>query len=40
LKKALRTALTAFFEVLDGFTLADLLKPSRNLARLLSVPAA
>ena len=40
LKKALRTALTAFFEVLDEHTLADLLKPSRNLARLLSVPAA
>jgi len=40
LKKALRTALVAFFEVLDGYTLADLVKPSRNLARLLRVPAA
>lgn len=39
LKKALRTALAAFFEVLDGYTLADLVKPSRKLARLLSVPA-
>jgi Rrf2 family transcriptional regulator, nitric oxide-sensitive transcriptional repressor len=40
LKKALRTAIAAFFEVLDGYTLADLVKPSRNLARLLSVAAA
>ncbi len=40
LKKALRIALAAFFEVLDGYTLADLVKPSRNLARLLSVSAA
>ena len=39
LKKALRAALAAFFEVLDGYTLADLVKPSRNLARLLGVPA-
>lgn len=39
LKKALRTALAAFFEVLDGYTLADLVKPTRNLARLLRVPA-
>ena len=38
LKKALRAALAAFFEVLDGYTLADLVKPSRNLARLLGVP--
>jgi Rrf2 family nitric oxide-sensitive transcriptional repressor len=38
LRKALRTALAAFFEVLDGYTLADLVKPSRNLARLLSLP--
>ncbi len=38
LKKALRSALAAFFEVLDGYTLADLVKPSRNLARLLGVP--
>ncbi len=40
LKGALRAALEAFFEALDGYTLADLIKPSRNLARLLSVPAA
>ncbi len=40
LKKALRTALAAFFDVLDEYTLADLVKPSRNLARLLGVPAA
>ncbi|HUZ31576.1 MAG TPA: Rrf2 family transcriptional regulator [Xanthobacteraceae bacterium] len=40
LKKALRAALGAFFEVLDGYTLADLVKPSQNLARLLSAPAA
>jgi len=39
LKGALRAALDAFFDVLDGYTLADLVKPSRNLARLLSVPA-
>jgi Rrf2 family transcriptional regulator, nitric oxide-sensitive transcriptional repressor len=38
LKAALRAALAAFFEVLDGYTLADLIKPSRNLARLLAVP--
>lgn len=38
LKGALRTALAAFFEVLDGYTLADLVKPGRNLARLLAVP--
>lgn len=40
LRKALRTAFSAFFEVLDGYTLADLVKPSRNLARLLSVSAS
>lgn len=39
LKGALRAALAAFFEVLDGYTLADLVKPSRNLARLLGQPA-
>jgi len=39
LKKALRRALGAFFEVLDEYTLADLVKPSRNLARLLALPA-
>jgi Rrf2 family transcriptional regulator, nitric oxide-sensitive transcriptional repressor len=40
LKGALRTALAAFFDVLDRYTIADLVKPSRNLARLLAVPAA
>jgi Rrf2 family nitric oxide-sensitive transcriptional repressor len=39
LKSALRTALEAFFGVLDQYTIADLAKPSRNLARLLAVPA-
>jgi Rrf2 family transcriptional regulator, nitric oxide-sensitive transcriptional repressor len=39
LNKALRRALGAFFEVLDEYTLADLVKPSRNLARLLALPA-
>jgi Rrf2 family transcriptional regulator, nitric oxide-sensitive transcriptional repressor len=38
LKGALHAALAAFFEVLDRYTLADLIKPSRNLARLLAVP--
>lgn len=38
LKNALRTALEAFFNVLDQYTIADLAKPSRNLARLLAVP--
>jgi Rrf2 family transcriptional regulator, nitric oxide-sensitive transcriptional repressor len=40
LKNALRLALDAFFEVLDQYTIADLTRPSRNLARLLAVPAA
>jgi Rrf2 family nitric oxide-sensitive transcriptional repressor len=40
LKTALRAALEAFFAVLDGYTLADLIRPSRSLARLLSLPAA
>jgi len=39
LKSALRVALEAFFAVLDGYTLADLIRPSRSLARLLSLPA-
>jgi Rrf2 family nitric oxide-sensitive transcriptional repressor len=39
LKSALRGALEAFFAVLDGYTLADLIRPSRSLARLLSLPA-
>jgi Rrf2 family transcriptional regulator, nitric oxide-sensitive transcriptional repressor len=40
LKKALRRALASFFEVLEGYTLADLLKPSRALTNLLTLPAA
>ena len=38
LRKALHQALGAFFKILDGYTIADLLKPSRNLARLLALP--
>lgn len=40
LKGALRAALDAFFAVLDDYTLADLVTPRRNLARLLELPAA
>ena len=39
LKNALHAALEAFLGVLDQYTIADLTKPSRNLARLLAVPA-
>ena len=39
LKSALRAALDAFFAVLEQYTIADLVKPSRNLARLLAIPA-
>lgn len=39
MKKALRRALDAFFDQLDGYTLADLVKPRRSLARLLVLPA-
>ena len=35
LRKALREALNSFFATLERYTLADLLKPSRNLRRLL-----
>jgi Rrf2 family nitric oxide-sensitive transcriptional repressor len=38
LRKALRQALDAFFRTLDSYTVADLMKPSRNLARLLALP--
>ncbi len=38
LRKALRQALDAFFKTLDEYTIVDLLKPSRNLARLLALP--
>lgn len=40
LKGALQAALAAFFAVLDQYTLADLVKPGRKLARLLAIPAA
>ena len=39
LRKALREALDAFFKSLEGYTLADLLRPGRSLRRLLR-PAA
>ena len=39
LKKALKEALIAFLTVLDGYTLADLLKPRKQLAHLLRIPA-
>lgn len=38
LRKALYQALGAFFKTLDQYTVADLLEPSRNLARLLDLP--
>jgi len=40
LQRALGEALAAFMEVLDGYTLADLLKPRRKLARTLGLAAA
>jgi Rrf2 family transcriptional regulator, nitric oxide-sensitive transcriptional repressor len=40
LKRVLHEALDDFFEALDRYTLADLLKPRRNLARLLSLQTA
>lgn len=40
LRKALGEALRAFLSVLDGYTLADLLVPRRQLARLLSISPA
>lgn len=39
-KGALHAALDAFFAVLDEYTLADLVKPRRKLARMLTMPAA
>ena len=39
LKGALAGARDAFFAVLDGYTLADLLAPRRSLARLVAFPA-
>ena len=40
LRKALHQALDAFLKTLDGYTIADLLKPSRSLGRLLALPQA
>jgi Rrf2 family nitric oxide-sensitive transcriptional repressor len=40
LRKALRQALDAFFKTLDAYTVADLLRPSSSLARLLALPNA
>jgi len=38
LRMALAEAQEAFFAVLDQYTLADLARPSRSLARLLAIP--
>lgn len=38
LRKTLHQALEAFLKTLDGYTIADLLKPGRNLARLPALP--
>jgi Rrf2 family transcriptional regulator, nitric oxide-sensitive transcriptional repressor len=38
LRKALERACGSFLEVLDGYTLADLVKPRRALRNLLSIP--
>jgi Rrf2 family nitric oxide-sensitive transcriptional repressor len=40
LRNALGEALNAFLDVLDGYTLADLLKPKRRIAQLLDIGAA
>jgi Rrf2 family transcriptional regulator, nitric oxide-sensitive transcriptional repressor len=40
LQKALREATQAFLATLDGYTLADLIKPKRNLSRLLGLETA
>ncbi len=40
LQLGLREALAAFLEVLDGYTLADLLAPKQNLIRALRIPAS
>jgi Rrf2 family nitric oxide-sensitive transcriptional repressor len=39
LREALGEALAAFLTVLDGYTLADLLKPRRRIAQLLHIAA-
>jgi Rrf2 family nitric oxide-sensitive transcriptional repressor len=38
LKRALASAAAAFLDVLDGYTLADLTRPSVPLRRLLALP--
>jgi Rrf2 family nitric oxide-sensitive transcriptional repressor len=38
LKRALASASAAFLDVLDGYTLADLTRPSVPLRNLLSLP--
>lgn len=40
LRRALHQALDAFFQVLDGYTLADLLRPGRRLSSLLGLAQA
>ncbi len=40
LRRALHEALRAFFKVLDGYTLADLLRPDQRLSPLLGLGAA
>ncbi len=40
LKRAVRQALDAFLRTLDGYTVADLVKPNRSLARLLDLRRA
>lgn len=40
LQKALREATQAFLTTLDSYTLADLIKPKRSLARLLGIAEA
>jgi Rrf2 family nitric oxide-sensitive transcriptional repressor len=39
LRGVMREALDAFLAVLDGYTLADLIEPKRQLCRLLAIPA-
>ncbi|MGF1614386.1 MAG: Rrf2 family transcriptional regulator [Gammaproteobacteria bacterium] len=38
LRNAIQQALSAFMQVLDGYTLAHLIKPNRNLAARLAIP--
>ena len=39
LKGAFAEAVEAFLDTLDGYTLADLVKPQRRLSRLLDLPS-